>query len=248
MAKKRKRTKKPNCTNSFSCGFGCISRSRTCRSNIDDKGNKIVENYAESLIRTIGLKDNKTNKEIERLSNWLEKEDAPLGEEISNIVENTIKKARKEEGSFISDKLEELWRIDDILESPLNNIVSVPGSSELNRPSPERLEIAFNEKERRKREAREGEQQRHRDGQITRVLDEDFFFLGLKAQSLNEPELAKQAEELAKEVENFSFEDDDRLLFNTVDPDNWKQEFEEMGFDDRNIVSSTLDFLEKRKN
>jgi len=53
MAKKRKkRTKKPNCTNSFSCGFGCISRSRTCRNNVDDKGNKLIETYTEFLSRT----------------------------------------------------------------------------------------------------------------------------------------------------------------------------------------------------
>jgi len=75
MAKKRKRTKKPVCKNGFACGFGCISRSRTCRSNVDEKGNKLIESYTQFLSREAQLTENNevikigeiTEREIEAL-------------------------------------------------------------------------------------------------------------------------------------------------------------------------------------
>ena len=45
MAKKKK------CKAGFSCGRTCIQRKRTCKSNLDAKGKKVVENYTQFLNR-----------------------------------------------------------------------------------------------------------------------------------------------------------------------------------------------------
>lgn len=52
MAKSKKRSVKTRtCTKGFTCGDGCISRSKICRSNLGPDGNKLVEDYAAFVKR-----------------------------------------------------------------------------------------------------------------------------------------------------------------------------------------------------
>ena len=42
---------KKKCSRGWGCGNSCISRTKTCRSNLDANGKKIVENFTQQLLR-----------------------------------------------------------------------------------------------------------------------------------------------------------------------------------------------------
>ena len=42
---------KKQCSRGWGCGDSCISRTKTCKSNLDDQGKQLVEGFTEMMLR-----------------------------------------------------------------------------------------------------------------------------------------------------------------------------------------------------